>query len=226
MMGQNGHIETSDGRESMPAPGQTQRSLGCGTVFVADDKTCSRDPVAALLTRAGYGILLVYESRDLVTVLEGHSDELVAVLLDRRVQSGSGADVFEQIQRARPNIPVIRMSGFVEKEASVRFMGMGVVGFLQKRSREPSSSLGTEGARPVGSLANGRTCVRPRQHTCDVQPRRDAVHPGPDGHAARSCFLSPVRRNTDARWPDGRYRPCRHDIRSNLQALSPELGRY
>jgi FixJ family two-component response regulator len=68
-------------------------------------------------------------------VFREHADEIVAVLLDYHMPGGTGIDVFAQIQSIRPNIPVIMMSGFVEEEIIGQFLGMGVVGFLQKPFR-------------------------------------------------------------------------------------------
>ena len=41
-------------------------------------------------------------------------------------------DVFEELRRIRPNLPVILMSGYMTDEVIGTFKGLGVVGFLQK----------------------------------------------------------------------------------------------
>ena len=102
------------------------------TVLVADDQLWARDPIAEMLTQAGYRILTARDGRSTVAEFEEHADEIVAVLLDYNMPGGTGEEVFEQLQRIRPNIPVIMMSSFVEHEVIGHFLGMGVVGFLQK----------------------------------------------------------------------------------------------
>lgn len=102
------------------------------TVLVADDELLVREPIALLLRQAGYKILMTGDARDTVTVFREHAKEIVAVLLDCHMPGACGEEVFEELQHIRPDIPVIMMSGSDEKEVMGRFMGMGIVGFLQK----------------------------------------------------------------------------------------------
>jgi len=112
--------------DTQPKPGRDR------CLLVADDEPCVLDPTTELLERAGYRILTATDSRKAVQVFEDHAEEISAVLLDYHMPGGSGTDVFEELQRIKPNVPVIMMSGFVEDHELGRFLGMGVVGFLQK----------------------------------------------------------------------------------------------
>jgi len=102
------------------------------TLLVADADPWVQDPIVVLLRQAGYEILTANDGRDAVTIFEQNADEVVAVLLDCHMPGGSGEEVFEQLRRIRPNIPVVMMSGFAEQDVIGRFLGMGVVGFLRK----------------------------------------------------------------------------------------------
>ncbi|MFC1639431.1 response regulator [Gemmatimonadota bacterium] len=62
--------------------------------------------------------------------LEGRT--VVVVLLDYSMPGGRSDDVFLELQRIRPNVPVIMMSGYMEEKVTGRFKGLGIVGFLQK----------------------------------------------------------------------------------------------
>jgi DNA-binding NtrC family response regulator len=116
-------------KDSVKQPGRTGNSP---TLLVADDEACSRDPIAELLERAGYEILTACNSSEAVSVFRENAERIVAVLLDYHMPGGTGTQVFSELQRIRPNVPVIMMSGFVEERALGQFLGMGVVGFLQK----------------------------------------------------------------------------------------------
>jgi CheY-like chemotaxis protein len=105
---------------------------GSATVLVADDELLVREPIALLLRQAGYKILMTGDARDTVAVFREHAKEIAAVLLDCHMPGGCGEEVFEELQRIRPDIPVIMMSGYDEERIMGRFMGMGIVGFLQK----------------------------------------------------------------------------------------------
>jgi CheY-like chemotaxis protein len=105
---------------------------GSTTVLVADNAQWVRDPIAGLLRQAGYETLTAADGRDAVAVFEEHAKEIEAVLLDCHLPGGPGDEIFEELRRIRPNIPVIMMSGFAEEDSIGRFLGMGVVGFLKK----------------------------------------------------------------------------------------------
>jgi DNA-binding response OmpR family regulator len=102
------------------------------TILVSDYDPWTLDPVSGFLRQAGYEVLAASDSVDTVTVFEEHAEEIVAVLMDSNIPGESGEEIFEELRRVRPNIPVIMMSGFTEQDVIGRFLGMGVVGFLKK----------------------------------------------------------------------------------------------
>jgi CheY-like chemotaxis protein len=109
-----------------------EMTTGSPTLLVADDEWWVREPTALMLKRAGYKILMTGDSWDTVAVFQQYAEEIVAVLLDCHMPGGRGEEVFEELQRIRPDVPVIMMSGYDEERIMGRFMGMGIVGFLQK----------------------------------------------------------------------------------------------
>ncbi len=102
------------------------------TVLVADPDLLATDPLVRLLRQADYDILTASDGLDTVAVFERHADEIVAVLMDKNIPGDCGDEIFDDLQRIRPNIPVIMMSGFTERDALGRFLGKGVVGILKK----------------------------------------------------------------------------------------------
>ena len=44
----------------------------------------------------------------------------------------NGAEVFEQIRKLSPQLPVLLSSGYNEENTMERFLGKGLAGFLQK----------------------------------------------------------------------------------------------
>jgi FixJ family two-component response regulator len=82
-------------------------------------------------------------------VFEKHAGEIAAVLLDVTMPKARGDEVFEELQRIRPNVPVIFTSGFTQDDVAAEFMGMPVVGFLQKPFG--GAELLTEVRRLVGN---------------------------------------------------------------------------
>ena len=102
------------------------------TILVAEGDPWVLDPVAGLLRQAGYEILTATGGRDAIALFEEHASEIGAVLLDHHMPEGPGEEIFDQLQKIRPDTPVIMMSGLVSHDTIGRFMGMGVVGFLVK----------------------------------------------------------------------------------------------
>ena len=105
------------------------------TILVSDYDPWVQDPVAGLLRQAGYEVLTASDGLDTVAVFVEHAEEIVAVLMDDKIPGDCGDEIFEELRRIRPNIPVIIMSGFTEQDVIGRFLGMGVVGFLKKPFR-------------------------------------------------------------------------------------------
>jgi FixJ family two-component response regulator len=60
------------------------------------------------------------------------SDEISLVLLDMTMPVMSGAETLPHLQRLRPQVKVILTSGYSEMDATRRFSGTGLAGFLQK----------------------------------------------------------------------------------------------
>ncbi len=126
------HDSSDEQEPPLRVPTPLEQREAAGVVLVADDEPCAREPTAELLKRAGYRILTASDSKDTISVFKEHADEIVAVLLDYHMPGGPGDEVFEELQAIQPGVPVIMMSAFVEEETKGRFLGMGIVGFLQK----------------------------------------------------------------------------------------------
>ena len=55
-----------------------------------------------------------------------------AVLMDLTMPVMNGDEALRHIRRIRPDVPVVLSSGFSEVEATHRFRGDGLAGYLQK----------------------------------------------------------------------------------------------
>ena len=102
------------------------------TILIADCDPWVQDPAVGVLKQAGFEVVAADDGISTVAAFKEHADEIVAVILDSHIAGDSGDEIFEDIRRVRPNIPVILMSGFTEQDIIGRFLGMGVVGFLKK----------------------------------------------------------------------------------------------
>ncbi len=121
-----------------PATATKDGPLESGTILVVDDEDAVRQVATRALERAGFTVLTASNGREAVEVFRAHADAITAVLLDRTMPAMDGEEAFDEIRRIRPDAPVVLSSGYSEKEASERFAGRGLAGFLQKPYRARS----------------------------------------------------------------------------------------
>ena len=80
-------------------------------VLVVDDEDSVRTIAEAMLTRAGYRIVLAADGLQALTAHELHASELRAVLLDWALPLLDGQGVLRELRRRDAKLPVILCSG-------------------------------------------------------------------------------------------------------------------
>jgi two-component system cell cycle sensor histidine kinase/response regulator CckA len=105
---------------------------GSGTVLVVDDEPMVRDVAKAILHRLGLDVVLAGTGDEAVQRYAADPDNIDLVLLDLTMPGLSGAETFRQLRQIRPDAAVVLMSGYSEEEASSRFVGKGLAGFIEK----------------------------------------------------------------------------------------------
>ncbi|MFC1572559.1 PAS domain S-box protein [Candidatus Eisenbacteria bacterium] len=105
---------------------------GCGTVLIADDEETICALGKQMLELIGFNVLTAADGQEALTVFREHADEIVGVLLDLTMPRMDGAEAFREIRRLRPGVRVILCSGYNEQDATQRFAGKGLAGFIQK----------------------------------------------------------------------------------------------
>ena len=109
---------------------------GSGTVLVIDDEEGVRMVAARMLESRGFQVLTAGDGVEALEVFEKNRDRIQAVLLDLSMPQMGGEEVFTELRRLRPGIPVIMSSGYNEKDVTRRFVGKNLTGFVQKPYRE------------------------------------------------------------------------------------------
>jgi signal transduction histidine kinase/ActR/RegA family two-component response regulator len=116
-------------RESATEPAEAQ---GSGRILVVDDEAAVRTLLKAIIERRGYSVVMAADGAQAVAIFEREYDKIDLIVLDLTMPVMSGEETFRELQRIRPNIPVLLSSGFNESEAVQRFSGKGLAGFVQK----------------------------------------------------------------------------------------------
>lgn len=101
-------------------------------VLVVDDDETVRIVTGAILERAGYRVVMASDGRDALDIFNRRQDEIAIVLLDMTMPIMGGEEAFRELRQINPNVVVILSSGYNEQEATNRFVGKGLAGFVQK----------------------------------------------------------------------------------------------
>jgi CheY-like chemotaxis protein len=111
---------------------RTKPWQGEGTILVVDDEPMVRDVATAILQRAGMTVVTATNGDEAIATFGAEPDRFALVLVDLTMPGLSGAETLRRIHEIRRDMPVVVMSGYNEEEASGRFEGKELAGFLEK----------------------------------------------------------------------------------------------
>ncbi|MDQ6984464.1 MAG: response regulator, partial [Ghiorsea sp.] len=119
--------------ESLASPESRQiqfQSSGC--VLVVDDEETIREVAESMLKDLGLTCLMAADGIEAIEVFKKNHATIDVVLLDMTMPRMGGEDTFSELCRIDPDVKVILSSGYTEQDATNRFTGKGLAGFLQK----------------------------------------------------------------------------------------------
>ena len=124
-------------REAQPEPAATATEAAGpdGLVLVVDDEPAVLDTIASILDEAGVPWAAASDGEAAVRLFRERAAHVQLVLLDLSMPGLSGEDTFEALRQIDPAVRVLLSSGYSEAEATRRFVGRGLAGFLQKPYR-------------------------------------------------------------------------------------------
>ncbi|HOX24283.1 MAG TPA: PAS domain S-box protein [Candidatus Krumholzibacteria bacterium] len=105
---------------------------GAGTALVIEDDDTVREVAARILTHLGYGVLAAENGQRGIDLFRARADEIAVVLLDLSMPVMDGEQTYRELRRLRSDVRVILVSGYDELEATRRFAGAGLAGFVKK----------------------------------------------------------------------------------------------
>jgi len=108
---------------------------GKGTILIVDDEEIVRTVTKKILEQFGFTILTAKDGYKGVEVFKKYSKDVIMVLLDLTMPYMSGEEAFQKMQKIKSDVQVILSSGYNEQEATNRFEGKGLAGFIQKPYR-------------------------------------------------------------------------------------------
>ncbi len=111
---------------------QVTRWQGRGAILVVDDEETIREVAAMMLEDMGFSIFTAENGLQGLDVYRQHQDEIVGVLMDMTMPKMDGKACFRELRRTNADVKVILTSGYNEQDATSRFVGQGLAGFIQK----------------------------------------------------------------------------------------------
>jgi len=106
-----------------------------GTILVIDDEEIVRTMTSEMLTPQGLKVLTAESGAAGVALYEERRADIGLVLLDYSMPEMGGEETFRELRKLRPDVPVLLSSGFGQEEATRRFKGQDLTGFIQKPYR-------------------------------------------------------------------------------------------
>ena len=100
--------------------------------LLVDDDEMVRGVTRAALERMGCRVLTAKDGVDGLDLFRRHLKEVDLVILDMTMPRMSGEETFQQMRRLKPEVKVLLTSGYNEQDATNRFTGKGLAGFIQK----------------------------------------------------------------------------------------------
>ncbi len=104
------------------------------TILVVDDDETVRTVTRRMLEQAGYTVHLAADGAEALARYREHPG-VDLVLLDMTMPHMDGEETFRELRRIDPGVRVLLTSGYNEQDATERFAGKGLAGFIQKPYR-------------------------------------------------------------------------------------------
>lgn len=118
--------------EKPDTPESAQEWKGSGTILIVDDEEMVRGVAVKMIERMSFNTLAAANGKEAVDIFRENSDKIDMVLLDFKMPRMNGIETFEQIRRIKADTKIVLTSGFNEAEATKRFTGLNLTGFIQK----------------------------------------------------------------------------------------------
>ncbi len=105
---------------------------GEGAILIVDDSETVTDVAGDTLASQGFEVVVAPGGREGVRLFQEHAARIRLVLLDLTMPDLSGSEVFRDIRRQSPDVPILLSSGYSETEIATTFAGRAIAGFIQK----------------------------------------------------------------------------------------------
>jgi len=128
---------------------------GAGTILLVDDEETVRSTATSALESYGYEVVAAYDGESALSVFRRDREKVSLVVLDLTMPVLDGEAVLERLREIDPDVRVVLSTGFSASEATRRFAGKRLCGFLQKPYTVQSLGLCVKNALGSSTSAQG-----------------------------------------------------------------------
>ena len=121
-----------DGEVDDSGQKQLPETAVSGTILVLDDETAVLEAVTDILEGDGWRVLTASSGPAGLEIYQEERDNIDLILIDLTMPGMSGEETFRRLRHLNAQVHVLLSSGYNEIEATNRFVGKGLVGFIQK----------------------------------------------------------------------------------------------
>jgi PAS domain S-box-containing protein len=104
---------------------------GEGKVLLVDDEETVRGIGTEMLKKLGFTVITAGDGSEAVEQFKQNPD-ISFVILDLTMPHMDGEQCFRELRQLNPHVKVMMSSGYNEQEVTPKFVGKGLVGFIQK----------------------------------------------------------------------------------------------
>ncbi len=108
---------------------------GTGTILLVDDEEVLLAVTSKMLSRLGFEVLTAHDGLEALEIYRENMNNITCVIMDLTMPNMNGEECFRELRRMNHEVRVILCSGFNEQDATQRFVGKGLAGFIQKPYR-------------------------------------------------------------------------------------------
>jgi CheY-like chemotaxis protein len=106
--------------------------LGQETILIVDDEPSIVNMMAQMLQRLGYGVEAKVNPNEAIEMLQSGSRQIDLVISDMTMPGMTGIQLFEQVKKIQPDIPVIIYTGHSDQIDPKKAKELGIAALAMK----------------------------------------------------------------------------------------------
>jgi PAS domain S-box-containing protein len=130
--GETGRVSGEEPTRAAPAESEPPNQSASSMILVIDDEEPVREAVTDILEMEGLPVITAASGEEGLRLYRERAADIRLVLLDLSMPGLSGEETFHALKQINPEVRVVVSSGYQQVEATARFEGLGLAGFIQK----------------------------------------------------------------------------------------------